>query len=415
MKTFLKRPNKLFSRPALFLVILFVVSVFALTTPSTPAYAIASAEDINLAGFEPPSDGFSSIDARLEIPIPYVNLTSAVSSGDGIAVPFLAQYISGIYQFLISIVGVLAGVFILIGGFQYLTAGGSPERVTSAKRRIANALTGLILALSSYVILFAINPDLLKFDSLQLTTIRVDPFDFGDEGDESGVIVADKFDEFIGNTDLVRPKALCSNKTSCATLCESFKADPSSIPEKVDGMATIKTTELIKNTTGVNVYGKKRTTKTTNELLVKAGELAAKDGYTILVTSAFRDLAGQVKLACNDFDDPQSQGSKVGHTIAKPGGSFHGIGFALDVQLWEGTPKGKCSKQANCVSTSGSSKQQQDIKWKDGAEKLMNIMLEAGFRRLNNEIWHFEPASAPAASCRCTTSSECSLPPKVSC
>lgn len=74
----------------------------------------------------------------------------------------LAGYLNIIYNFLISIVGVVAGVFILIGGFQYLTAGGDAARVTGAKKRIGNALIGFILALSSYLLLNTINPDLVN-------------------------------------------------------------------------------------------------------------------------------------------------------------------------------------------------------------------------------------------------------------
>jgi len=74
----------------------------------------------------------------------------------------LANYLSIIYNFLISIVGVLAGAFILVGGFQYLTAGGDAARVSGAKQRIGNALIGLVLALSSYVLLNTINPDLVN-------------------------------------------------------------------------------------------------------------------------------------------------------------------------------------------------------------------------------------------------------------
>lgn len=86
----------------------------------------------------------------------------------------LADYLGIIYQFLISIVGVVAGVFILVGGFQYLTAGGDAGRVTSAKRRIGNALIGFILALSSYVLLNTINPELVNLKLPQLVKVSTE-------------------------------------------------------------------------------------------------------------------------------------------------------------------------------------------------------------------------------------------------
>ncbi len=81
-----------------------------------------------------------------------------------------AQYISVFYEWGVSITGILAGIMIMIGGLLYLTAGGSPDRVLSAKNYISNALIGLILAMTSYLLLQTINPALLelKFPKVKL-------------------------------------------------------------------------------------------------------------------------------------------------------------------------------------------------------------------------------------------------------
>lgn len=114
---------------------------------------------------------------RLNIPVPYVDLAAPVRENEFVTVPFLAQYVSGVYQFLISIVGLVAGFMIVIGGFQYLTAGGDKGRVDAGKRRILNALIGLTLAFGSYVILYAINPNLVSFEALKLRFIEPDIFE----------------------------------------------------------------------------------------------------------------------------------------------------------------------------------------------------------------------------------------------
>lgn len=75
----------------------------------------------------------------------------------------LAEYIGIIYRWLIGIAGIVAGVFIMIGGFQYLIAGGEPSKISAAKERIVNALIGLALALGAFVILNTINPSLIAF------------------------------------------------------------------------------------------------------------------------------------------------------------------------------------------------------------------------------------------------------------
>lgn len=75
----------------------------------------------------------------------------------------LAEYLETIYNFVIGIAGLVAATIMIVGGFQYLTAGGDANRVSAAKSRIANALIGLVLALSAYLLLNTINPALVNF------------------------------------------------------------------------------------------------------------------------------------------------------------------------------------------------------------------------------------------------------------
>jgi hypothetical protein len=77
----------------------------------------------------------------------------------------LADYIQTIYNWLIGIAGLVTGTMIVVGGFQYLTAGGDKGRVEKARSRITNALIGLVLVLSAYVLLNTINPALVNLKS----------------------------------------------------------------------------------------------------------------------------------------------------------------------------------------------------------------------------------------------------------
>jgi hypothetical protein len=113
----------------------------------------------------------------LEIPVPGIELTPIIKDNEAVTVPWLAQYISGAYTFLISIAGLLATVMMVIGGFQYVTSAGDKGKIGAAKTRIVNALTGLVLALGSYVVLFSINPDLVTFQGLRIAFVQTDPFD----------------------------------------------------------------------------------------------------------------------------------------------------------------------------------------------------------------------------------------------
>lgn len=73
----------------------------------------------------------------------------------------LTQYIPAVYNYLVAIVSIVAIIMIMVGGLRYLTAGGNPSAITSAKETILGAVIGLFLTFGSYVILQTINPALV--------------------------------------------------------------------------------------------------------------------------------------------------------------------------------------------------------------------------------------------------------------
>jgi len=73
----------------------------------------------------------------------------------------LSQYIVGLYNFLLSIVGIVAVMMLIIGGMKYIAAAGNASVIADAKDTISNAIFGLLLALLSWVIVSTINPDVL--------------------------------------------------------------------------------------------------------------------------------------------------------------------------------------------------------------------------------------------------------------
>src|SRR3989339_497308 len=82
----------------------------------------------------------------------------------------IGDYIKNIYRYAIGGVGILAAVVMMFGGIIWITAGGNASRVGEAKAWIGAALSGLVLALLSYMILNAINPSLVEFKSYQTIT-----------------------------------------------------------------------------------------------------------------------------------------------------------------------------------------------------------------------------------------------------
>ncbi|MFH0828904.1 MAG: pilin [Candidatus Kerfeldbacteria bacterium] len=76
-------------------------------------------------------------------------------------------YVSSFYIFFAGVAGILAVVMIMWGGFHYITSLGNPQRMKEGKDIINNAIIGLILVLTSYLLLRTINP--------RLTTLIIPP------------------------------------------------------------------------------------------------------------------------------------------------------------------------------------------------------------------------------------------------
>lgn len=84
----------------------------------------------------------------------------------------LGGIIAWVYTLVIGISGLAAFVMIVWGGVQWMTSAGSPTRTSDAKDRIQKALLGLLLVLSSFLILQVINPELTTLHIAGLETIE---------------------------------------------------------------------------------------------------------------------------------------------------------------------------------------------------------------------------------------------------
>ncbi len=67
-------------------------------------------------------------------------------------------YIGMIYRWSASVVGIIAVLVIMISAIQLSLAGGEPEAVSSAKRRIIQSLAGIAILFLSGLILYTVNP-----------------------------------------------------------------------------------------------------------------------------------------------------------------------------------------------------------------------------------------------------------------
>lgn len=76
----------------------------------------------------------------------------------------LATYLQAIYKFAIWTVSIAAILMITIGGFMYMVSAGNTSKMDTAKRVVTDAVIGLVVALGAYLLLYVINPDLVKIN-----------------------------------------------------------------------------------------------------------------------------------------------------------------------------------------------------------------------------------------------------------
>lgn len=108
---------------------------------------------------------------KLGVPIPGFTQERTVDGKKIYVVKDLSCYIYYFYKYFASVVGILAAVMIIYGGFRYLTSFGNPTRIAAAKEQITSAVIGLFLTLGTYIILFTINPSIVTMRNLSITSI----------------------------------------------------------------------------------------------------------------------------------------------------------------------------------------------------------------------------------------------------
>lgn len=79
----------------------------------------------------------------------------------------LKEYLTWAFRFTLALAGFLAVMMIVIGGVEYIISGANESSRSGAKKRINSAISGLVLALVSYLVLYTINPSLVDFENNQ--------------------------------------------------------------------------------------------------------------------------------------------------------------------------------------------------------------------------------------------------------
>lgn len=93
---------------------------------------------------------------------PLVPLPGTIAQGG--STTNLSVYLAGMIKLLIALGGALAILFAIIGGVKYVAASINPSAKSDALGEVQNALIGLVIILTSYLLLNSINPKLVQFN-----------------------------------------------------------------------------------------------------------------------------------------------------------------------------------------------------------------------------------------------------------
>jgi len=245
---------------------------------------------------------------ELQIKIPGLDKLSEVNclpNNEGnffCEVPWIGQYIAAIYNYGLSIAGILAAIMLMAGGVLWLVSGGDASRITQAKELIIGSVTGLIILFSSYILLIQVNPDLVKMGSIKIGAIPreslpdVDVIYTGATGENP----------YQAGCDAARAGSL--------TICQAY-ANNNTKPENLT------------NIDGVEID------KQVSIKYQKAMDcVAAKNNNKKLfgIRGGFRSAARQISIKA----EKEKEGK--GNEAATPCCSNHGSGKALDLYRLDG-------------------------------------------------------------------------------
>ncbi len=104
---------------------------------------------------------------KLGFCLPSQQARTAISFGGRSDFASIADFIRYIYRYSVGAIAILAVVMIIFSGLQWAASGGNTETISRAKKRLAGAVTGLIIAVGSYTILITISPDLVNISPPQ--------------------------------------------------------------------------------------------------------------------------------------------------------------------------------------------------------------------------------------------------------
>lgn len=95
---------------------------------------------------------FSAVDALAANYITSNSLGIQYAASTGLGSRDIRDTVASIIRVALGLLGIVAVVIIIIGGFTWMTAGGNEEKVGTAKKYIFSGIIGLAIILSAYAL-----------------------------------------------------------------------------------------------------------------------------------------------------------------------------------------------------------------------------------------------------------------------
>ena len=149
--------------------IIFFAFLFLVLTPAVSSAATPLTPAQSTTGFGPNAYGCSTttdvagrnLSYCMLAPLPIVDKDGKIDPTGKLDVSMhFGDYLKGVIKLIMGLIMVFAVLMCIVGGIEYMSTVQVGEK-EGAKARILNALGGVVLALSSYIILNTINPKLV--------------------------------------------------------------------------------------------------------------------------------------------------------------------------------------------------------------------------------------------------------------
>lgn len=281
---------------------------------------------------------FKLPDYVFQIPIGKLSKLVPVDCSSGTCeVPFISQYVNAVYEYSLTIAGVLGVLMLMAAGLLWMVSGGDSGKITKAKQMISGSILGLLLLVGLVTFLSFINPDLTKQKSIVLTNI------------ERMEMEVDSDVTIVGGAGENPYQAGCvAAKNKDLSVCKAYGQTAPA------GLVTTSNGKKLSNSSYVKFKAAMDCVKNKNN---------GKDIFYI--NGGWRSALGQIQAK----EDWTKKGKP--QNAATPCCSNHGIGSAMDLSRIDG-------------------KMSWDYNQKSGLTACMNA--QGLYAKLSAEPWHWSPS-----------------------